>query len=1260
MAAMLVSQKKPMASANSFSLDVQYSGLKGDPTQVYTGDFQTVTGATLYWVKCDSNGSVSSVSQMNSFQVDSDQFSDNEAFIGKAVSSTSNGVTTVTRSGLEIITIQTSSFGTFDKSALYKCSMVFYTDFPSSVAAQDTSISSGDFYVMGNSVTVPTLQLISGPATDLTNVYFSCDWGNNLLAQKTLIIKDVTNTSLLGTMINFVTDSSWSNNENGVQTIVLCKNFPTGISASSTNANLAYKNDYCYVLYSSLNANNSYSITATTVTRGLVQSTSAPPVFFGYAPGQGNGPTINYIYNDANTKTFTVYFSKPTDQTSIKANGGAITQYKVTSGNGTSFTLAGNMVVSGEDVDNESDYYTYSINQSGVSLLSNYSVLDKTTGKITKTVFQQTVSGNLMDVSGYYAFTIPASSYPIISGSEYFGLTAVYGTDYSKTSIYATPVSFAVFPTIKAFSYSGYEKNTVQGTFLGTSNIFSNKYDFTLLGDAGSASLSDTANNFATDRIVLKWAYWDDWNAYTNPSSITVDDDGDAPASSTPSLSWTPLSSSGYSVAKNVDANQSVIPFSYTIAVTSPNNTWTAGRWIVLQASFGTSGNYSSPSLASFFYQIAPTLSNASLAISSTQLPGSSSADYYVSFANKTGNNAASVNFGCGDTSYTLKSAMTSALATKTSVTNAITAIKNLNIGSSPSSYTSTPNWVTTFKSNWSIILANIPSDSDERSNDYLFELYKKASDIAVKLDATISSPGDASNLSHTSLANIAETTAIKNSVDAVRNAYNASSFSASNYKLAVLQFIWQVISYYKVNNNNYFAEYVNAAYSNAATKYNRASNLDTLLNSQIEIPYKINGQSSTLYVLASQLADLYSTTGLRITPPTGMAFAVGTTISIPANTTIYAECKMMDKSITPADYSDVVNQSGLMTAYASTEGGATLGSSTQGGNASGTTVSKLPAPVVSVVPTTDGTLKYKIAESNTVNSYKVKYSINGGTPSAEHTITNIGIINGVITNASNDDWLITVASSSLADPSQTVASHGLTDLVQEVYYNTMTHNIGTFTEGDLITVTIVGHKDEVTATASSAGVSAMDSDAANFSLVSSSAATIDSIAFSTDDSNDIVTITVSNHGSAITSINTLNIYELPSSVEPVSDPYTQTNLAVSKKDFYSYNTYDANTDITNITNSSGLVDINSVVFDSASIAVDDYCSITSISASGQAARYGAAIPSKTVFALKYATKDLKANSQTQNGLIGVYVNIGYKQNTSSTSRAVFKLQSRS
>jgi hypothetical protein len=1295
MATISVFQKRSQCSDGTLLLDVAFSNLKGDPTQTYPGDFQTVTGATLFYTACSSDGSVPLNATVSSFQL-TDAFCGNcnsDMFVGKSTK-TDGGVT---RSGVELLNV--SSWVSYVKSpgTLYKCSMLFNTDSSSSTTSvsnpESTIQSANDFYLMGNTYSVPILNQLNNPASDTTNVYFTLDWGSYLLAQKTLIVKDLSDpnaaSKILGTSINFVADSSYTDSDNGVQKIVLCATLPTdGVTASSSNSSvIAYDNTYCYVKCAALKAGHTYSITATSLTRGLVQNTSTPPVFFGYSPGQGASPTINYIYCDANKSQLNVYYSAPADvnnranyKTADIPAGSSISGYRLTSGSGISFSIDGTQLSSGI-ISNESLLVNSAVSTS--KALSANSILNNSTGVVTQQSSHVTaIPTGYASVAGMYLYTLPVSSFPSTANSLYFGLTAIYDNaiaadgsrpkyqkEWSKTYAYNTAISFVKLPVINTLTYDVASKQLTT-PINGVSNLFTGNFNISLTGNAGSSSLVDSAG-VPTDRIKLSWALYDDYYALSSfVQTTTTDADLESVTTQQPTITWNTITNATIS-ATGVSTN---VPFTgnYTI-ILPPQTNWVVGRYITVKAEFGTSGSYSVPQYITLFYQKTPVFADS---VSVTPSVNATNDGYTLKMSS-----GGLTTFGLGDLSYSLKKTRDAMLTKKTAVNTAISAIQNLQgfPSSSPSSYSSTGlSWVSAFATNWGTIDSGIPTlasdgtPNDERSDNLykcllyaggLAKLITGNTDVTFENTADINTSMISLSSTLTGVSNFDST--LKATLSAAVAAHVKANSDNASYKVSILRFIYQAIVAFKGINRSYFTEYVESDATNYQTKYTRASNLEKALDANIILNYTVNnGLLKQQVTLRTDDLDALFDGTYPLQASSGMSWSPGAMISI--DKVYIADVKI--NTLDPAVYSDVLNQTGLVSPYATTNstiaGVTATGSSLKTATLASTNT--LSVSTLSAVKTSDASqVKFTFTPNDAnVNSFKLRYAINNGAKSAlTHSIDNVNF----------DPWVVTLKTGGGDDTVTASNSHSRTDTTDITHVNYASHYIGNFGTGDLITVYLTSYKNSSTDAATGIVSPAVESTTiSTLNLVPSTAATIASITFTTAQASlseqsdlnsgtyldDIVTLVVNNNGSPVTTLNMLNIYEDTITNSFPTSPYVHMSLAQSAiSDIVSNSFTGGNQNI------AGLIDINTVSFIPTDVQLDSNTTLVSVKASGAALRYGAVVPSQTVVVLRYATTSMKLNTSTNtvinaNGLIGTYGLVLCSQNTSGQG-ASFLLQQR-
>jgi len=306
--------------------------------------------------------------------------------------------------------------------------------------------------------------------------------------------------------------------------------------------------------------------------------------------------------------------------------------------------------------------------------------------------------------------------------------------------------------------------------------------------------------------------------------------------------------------------------------------------------------------------------------------------------------------------------------------------------------------------------------------------------------------------------------------------------------------------------------------------------------------------------------------------------------------------------------------------------------------------------PVVPIDITAAKNVKYEFQDSGS-KYFKIVYTVNGKTEEQKTFLfgfdPNERRINKKLVVTVSPDTYTALTAGTAAVP---FVLNQMFDNVESII---LTHNIGSYVLGDLIKVDIY-----------SLGAFSTN-DAIIFKtikLVPALPAKIDSIVISTDavSKNDIVTYTISNNGSAIKSLVSLDVYGnylFPDNVEPV------TQLVFDNNDILRNIGTDVvvnavggsspvdGVDTPNYTLATvfSSTDTNALKFiNPTATSTPDYkiSSVTSVAASGTPARKGAAVPDKTVIIINYNTASTKTTNGVNAGLQAVFAILQSDQKT--------------
>ena len=499
MATFFCMQKTSSIEPSMADVTVTYSGL----TANVNSEFQSVPSYTVTLTPCDNLGIP------NGNQAAQEYITDKIIDVADAAGS---------GAGRTLLSIKLP-----ENNVLYICVIDFTVDFYESTP----EISSNSFFVFGNAVSTPTISFATTTSVkDIIDTYIpvTVNWTNDPLSQKCLAIKDRANQSITLDKIQLVTTNNAAiaavmegnvvvtpaipantimyNNENGVQTYILCPSFPANITtngtlltgftnvAGSTNVTAIKDNTTGFIWIrfpkSLANVDRTYTITSSITTRGYVKKTSNA-IEIGYAPGRPKAPTnviTRLLTNTFGPVTVAVYFKEPTDRFTVEneknfsqPNGLKLEGYEITNGSSARFDIGGKKFVS--------DFLA-----SGDELLNFYGMksprpVTGNTLRVDGTSYTRTTAAAVspeVDITGYYVVNHVFNSAPPTSAT--LGVTAVYKNSlllqYGLTGV-AQPTSLIFKPTVSNIaiiqntdsteSATGDITLTVSGN-TGTNNFF--------------------------------------------------------------------------------------------------------------------------------------------------------------------------------------------------------------------------------------------------------------------------------------------------------------------------------------------------------------------------------------------------------------------------------------------------------------------------------------------------------------------------------------------------------------------------------------------------------------------------------------------------------------------------------------------------------------------------------------------------------------------------------------------------------------------
>jgi hypothetical protein len=1312
-------QKRP-ADDEGLHIDVKFTGLAGSDTEI-SGDvfeYQSVFSAVANFTECNELGE-----PIGEVLMETIYFSDETNFIGKPVTSVEGNlvlpVTPAKRAGHEDIVLKHSVLAA-NPNKLYKCWLDFYTDGGSTNthANSDAVVSSNEFIVMGKALASPTL-VRDLKAPDDKNIYLTANWGNLPLSQKIITIRDVSDkTTMRGTSVSLVSldeNGNFVNAGTGEQKIILCASLPTGTVVKELNSVVKVDSNQNYwVLFKTLLSDKTYSINAKVITRGLVQSATSPSVTVGYNPGAFESPTIVAVRPGLAVNNVKMYFKPPTDVLTLKnlitpeiPTGLTLQSYKVTKETSVTFSLPGKMRKNGLES-----------SANPLDLLDNSLIIDSTakpfaagtTLRVDGSVYNRGASDKLAnetDITDCYVVdkTFPNLSYegvPLTSVA--FGLTAVYsGYTGQPETCSATgllqSVSLAVAPVIN-------KVEILQDFETRTDSMGKTYYDYA----NGNITMKVAGQRFTTNftgvsstRVKLYWKLTEELNKIRNGVARYTDAMGQiveaVPARALTINDFTYIHPTTFTISLPTGANELNVfgdARNYVINMLQEKFPGNNGENITFYASLQSSDADVS------------TFNETKVYVYTKQASPDSPAGFAFELTNSNQLKATLrevTNFGLG--SDTVKK-VTDLL--KSTEDYKVTANTNLQIIANTYSPT-----VAATQDGLSKFNASVDSIYKVLS---VKDKYTKAiiAINAVSEAAKIVGTATELNMAKWVEVNTKLTTAV-NATLPIPPAVTATTItpadSATAASLSVLATNITSATIAALNASSNIASYGATALTALAAAASEA--LKAIKTLQIKLQFSIENYDTSDLVKRLAVASAFEKIA-KIT----IGYSSWTTSEPPAAEKY--DVKFIELNANSDDYNSLIDpdtgffltpEKGTAQWKAGTTVRAWIESinvksvfndkytfETAKAGAVDVTVLTVPSKVINetaipIVPTdgtidTTGNFKYKFTEPENGEKslkFKIVYKRNGSsTPMAIFYFTTV---TGNNQGKGKTFDVIVYKTGAVPSGGLAVMYAGSIESYTSVnidQFNTgyMAHSIGEYDFGDLITVDIynIGSGANLTTVYKT------------LNLVPAKPATIDSIVFTTPTSgdyvnDDVVTYTISNNGSAIESLYSLDVFGnllLPTSVEPVTQFTFETN-----KTMYSGSVVNAlsfvNSDKTAVTAYSEItsldkfnaqfknVNTNALVFKPPSRVVKsggdpsatppDYLisSVISCVAIGTApeggaprTRIGAAVPDKTIITLKYDTSDAKRLGGSTAGLQAVFA-ILYSKQTTQQNVPSYKLQ---
>ena len=1258
-------QKHAALEDGQVPITVLYSGITGatssaSPNNLFpTAEYESVASYSMALTPCDNNGIPIGDTDITDYST--------SPFEYLSDSTSSQG----TRYGGQIINV------TLDKNdVLYGCQFDFTTDLSDS----DPFISSNYFYIMGNEAVAPTVSINTAWNGPDTCIPISVDWNNLALAQKCITIRDKFTQSIVGRIQLVTTNAAIAavmdgnvivtpaipaktimyNNEGGMQNFVLCTDWPTEATAawtyltgfteqSTISARVNPETKVIWVKLSNLPINKRYTIGASSLTRGLVKKTSET-VEVGYAPGRPKAPTdiiAKLVRNETTPNQVQLYFKPPADVNALsneinlsQPNGLTFQNYEVTVGTDAAFRLDGTKI--------------FSQHPAAGPELSNFLgaanaprlVTGGNTLRVDGTVYTRigALPAGEVDLTG---FSVINQSFPtVLNSSVKFGLTAVYknGSNnvYGSTGVANSSTSLVSAPIVTGVTVSQVSDPFTNGV---TGDI-----TMTVSGKTGSNNFLGYKDN----RLNIYWGYKDAielvQNGSTSPTGvITPPRDivvGDL------FLNKIDNPSVGGVLVQPNESNAVGATRSYNFTVTRSKFDAEDGREINFYAVLFSDVANDSSLLKSFAsYKVQSRPSYGQVTADSLLLALTTDGKVTVKVANVDG--GAKVNFGLGATSMTKLATFTAQKIKVDAANTSIAAIKaQLNKflldNSEP---LITANDITTFSTRLSNIYDVLSSDTIN-----LGALKSVLNNVKTILSYV-----------HSSIA------------------LNSATFTSLSSLLIAGAFKTAVTTYSGITFVGFEAGKL--AFANAALKYFGSASVSGALSNDIKT-----------FGTAEQKAAYDAAVALE----NGVTVTLGYYVQDIEDTHYVAETKNFTAATGPLKYSalfDTTSSGGYKLPIAFTPNSnihvwveSIVVKSLFNNNLSfkipqlkvnsvdlikNITYNDTPGKVVDLnvkrkISTDAIGTDFKFSFKETMRkmgdmptSYKITFKRNGssvlvgqaGSPDLAYYITSSSL------RAENEIYEVSVTGNAIA-ASRGSVSQPLNVTTTSGAPNTITTPIGSYAYGDLIEVNVV--------TMGNQNGFATESEPVELFVVPAAPATIDSIVITTPYSDelssnkldDLVTYTIINNGSTITSLFALDVFGNLLSAEKL-EPVTT----------FTFSTNNINGVLTNTigTDSSNpwtvemtdeelrTIDANIIPYSPPTRTINaggvngDYLvpdATTFNALSGQTQRFGAIVPTKTVLKIRYATTASKQAANGNAGLQAQFAVLSSAQNTISPSQS--------
>jgi hypothetical protein len=1280
-------QKKP-ADKDGIPIEVKFTGLTGFnqvlsnngtgsvQTNATSGEYESVISADVHLVECDDSGAVTNNRIVQHINFDSHEFEGwpvSTASTSGDIVDVTNGI--VTRCGSNQIFIPRSE--SFKNNKLYRCYVDFYTD----LGNVDTANPSGEFYLMGNEWTVPSIvsRKVSNPNSE--HIYLKINWGLVPLAQKSINIRAVgDNSSIRGTSVSFVNDYNFTYSENGEQNIVLCKTLPTTGVSTLIASKLAFEaatNSY-YVQFGATNLVNEklYAITASTITRGLVHNISSPPLMVAYTPGRFSSPTIVSMKLSGSGSTpnqYDMYFKEPEDVLVLKGltsdeNPSGILQksFLLTTGATTTYSKGGILL---DNLSQASPEFER-INVLKEILISDLSPVfgSGMTLKPDGTRYYRgpgvSVPTGETDITGCRVYSNTVSyNIPSTSTTITVGLTAKYSGGlnqdsnlYSSTNVFASSVSTVQLPLLSKLEVVP-DKNS---NGFATGNITLN-----VDGKLGSRMFNGLAN-----RVKLYWAKTSALEAILNGTPAVTASNGDVTAAvaGRPILlsDFKDASSAGNTISNTLSLATGFLESSvysygsdrkYMIKMTRANIITQVldGDRITFFATIvddnGGSSVFDYSKAVVYNVQGAPVLPTGGLSVSL-----SSKNDVVVKAAN------AVTNFGLGLlTKYACQKAVDDDATAVNLAINSISRIVNKTSGVSEGE-------LSVFSSDVANIYNALSTDNKALGYVTVFNNIREA--IASSI---LSSPDYSSSASKLTTASTAAATANLGSafvttINTAKAAAAAAATSATAQNLAALYLALRALADSTIAQISSKSQTIRNLYSDQTKvlveNLRKATGLEDSAKVSVTIGFSSHSASDSLMqpdvglkfitLSPNDYKMLVGGEGYTLKPSENAVWLPNTKLnvrieSVNANSLQVGEALKFES--VASEFASVIIRSSLSSVKASQV--------------------QLYTDDAGTSANTNGDLKYMITPpqlgaQNLI--YKLSYKINNAAASAPDFY-----IQANSPGISKYYVLINKGVTTASANRGTIAAPIVVSNIN--YYDnsvTFTTDIGSYDFGDLISVDIIAYSSST--------------DTTNYSstplqLVPSKPATIDSIVLSTANDgtvnadDDVLTYYISNNGSALVGLYTFEIFgkdELSDGSSPVTSIALKTkpspvlggpirNTPAYKDEFGLIKEYGEAVDLLTVdTNASHVVSVVSQNSASKYVPKVVHSSGKGAFSAGVAERRGAVVPTTTVLQFRYPTANdklylPKGGAKADYGIMGVFATLSSTQ-VAQVSAPSFKL----